>query len=189
MEIPAPIDSIQARESLNVSQAEVARQTGLSRTYLSEFECGKRKLEYPWQCALSDYYGSHGWGRTEPHDLFHDELEHASLSSRSRSRFEFEISASLPKNDVDALLDEYSESCKQLEKLGQATLRKGLFGGLDEMDGLWQARHYLAKAVRQVQILQTLQGLELPVSRAGFDYRDFSTVKTIREYIEHLNAD
>lgn len=50
-----------ARAMLNLSQAKVSRETGISRSYLSQFENGSRKLANSEISSLREYYEEAGY--------------------------------------------------------------------------------------------------------------------------------
>lgn len=50
-----------ARAMLNLSQAKVSRETGISRSYLSQFENGSRKLSNSELSSLREYYEEAGY--------------------------------------------------------------------------------------------------------------------------------
>lgn len=181
----APTESIRAREFLALSQARVARDTGINRSYLSQYESGKRILEDRWKLALKDYYVSLGWDpHLDPEDLIEPERElEPPFNLVSRDGFEIALS---DMEAVEILLEEFYESGDQLELLEQVPIERGFFGELEAADALWQCRQYLAHTARQVEILRSLRGHSKLTEEAASNAADISKIKTVGDYVAHL---
>lgn len=173
-----PDDALYAREMLNLSQAKVAKDTGLSRSYLSQYESGKRVLEDKWMRALKGYYENLGWVAPEPKEP--DEMDVCLV----RSRDGFVISEDLTDKTVESLLDEYYSNAERIEGIQQSELRRGFFGGIDEENSMKSVLAITLLSHRQFIIKQLLHGqLENDPISQDLETND---IETMGQYVNYL---
>jgi transcriptional regulator with XRE-family HTH domain len=178
-------DAIAAREMLNLSQAKVARDIGLNRPYLSQFEGGKRILEDRWQQSLREYYISMGW-EPEGDEGGGEPASAAPHSPAPLIRDGFVIAETAAEGDLEGLLEEYYESSRLIEELGRVKLKRGFFGGLDEDSALEQTKQYFVLTAKLCAIRKQLHGHTGPDNREYFAASDFSTITTVGDYVDYL---
>jgi transcriptional regulator with XRE-family HTH domain len=181
-----PDMAAEARQSLNLSQAKAAKETGINRAYLSQFESGKRVLEDTLLETLSSYYESQGWQPTQ-------EQAKASVEQLINSdKHPLNIADGFVVSDdaaeefiLEDLLDEYYKNAQEIESLLQDELDKGLLGFFNEERALRQSVRPLLLMARQFQIKQILHGHYEEHPR-DVDIEDGSTLTTVGDFIEAL---
>lgn len=180
MKFLTPDQAVKARESLNLSQAKAAREAGVNRPYLSEFERSKRVLDDGDQTKLLEYYIGLGW-------IPSSEIQNTSVKQQLNSdKHDLTIMDGLVISpdaydiDVHALLEESYEIEDELIELKQQGLRRGFFGGLDEQEALDSCLRPLILMGRLCEIKQILQG------RFDSSYSEDGPLETVGDYIEKL---
>lgn len=187
MNILIPSEAIEARETLNLSQALVARETGMNRSYLSQFESGRRILEDRWQRKLRDHYVSMGWEQNRRQADSESPVGPAPCPGIT-IRDGFVIAETAAEDDLDGLLDEYHECTRLTDELGQAKLKRGFFDDLDEEGALAQAKQYFVLTARLHAIVRELHGQLESGQRENHRPAEFSKVATVGEYVNYLIA-
>jgi len=189
-----PSEAIKARETLNLSQSRVARDTGLSRSYLSQFENGKRILEDRWLNTLYEYYSSLGWSNTK---------ESTSDSTESNPPSPTKLDHKLNIVDgfvipigveaeyvVEDLMDEFYDNSQKIEKCRHKKISRNvgfLFGddrGIDNETAYEESRRMLILMARQYEIIQILHG-QHENCHSGVT-TELDTVKTVGDYVAAL---
>lgn len=163
--------AIDARATLNLSQAKVAKDIGLSRAYLSQFESGKRILEDRWLQALSNYYEELGWG-PDAAPVVNQPKSNESL----RVRDGFQIVAHLSDAQIEELLNEYYDNQVKIDDLSSAAAPKGMFLGLCEERASKTVFELMCLTCLQDQIIRALRGHDSVIGREFMRYRDVETI-------------
>lgn len=181
IQILNPSDSIEARKQLNLSQAKVANDIGLSRSYLSQFESGKRVLEDTWMEDLKVYYVENGW----------DEPNIQMLTAQNSgedlvlTRDGFVVSEDLSEPAIEELLEERYKNEQLIENMRQSKLSRGfLFGNLDEEEAIRDSIPLLLVAARQCEIAKVLHGQSS--ENRGTEKIDKGAMETIGDYADNL---
>ena len=182
-----PDRAIAARESLSLSQSLVARETGIARSYLSQFENSKRVLEDSQLEELNDYYMSQGWTPSEesmkqsPEQLINSGKHGLTIADG------FVVCQYPAANGyiVEDLLDAYYENSQLIHDALNQKLERGFFGGLDEEEALKDCLRPLLLMARQYEIKQILSGQYTKPS-SSVTPSDSSTVQTVGDYLEVL---
>ncbi|HCS28659.1 MAG TPA: hypothetical protein DIW43_14450 [Spongiibacteraceae bacterium] len=187
-----PATAIAARKELGLSQAMVAREIGLNRSYLSDFEGGKRILEDRWLEALFSFFLAEGWlpADTEP-EVVGTEVAQQSEDSSATNFFAcadgFIIAKPAIDEEVESLLDELYDNNERIRGEKQRLLPRGFLGGLDEADAVETCLPALAMMARQYEITQQLHGHhEKP--RSDLDPSVKGSVQTVGDYLAILVA-
>lgn len=142
-----------ARESLGLSQGRVSVDTGVGRTYLSQFECGKLILGDNQQHALRDYYEAQGIAFEEsPED---DPLLPGPNGSRIRDGFL--MPDNFEPDHAEALLSEIVENSERANTLLTNIAPQGFFGP-DESACRRDCREAVLLMARNWHLVETLQG-------------------------------
>ncbi len=185
MSLLTPNQAVEARQSLNLSQAMVARDTGLNRAYLSQFEGSKRVLEDPWLTTLHEYYVSQGWEPVE-------DTDRASVEQRLKSEKHgltivdgFVISSHASIDEAETLLEEYYDNAHEIEQLKAVEFKRGILGGLSEHEIRDKSVRAFALMARQCQIVQLLHGRHESIDHSVSLY-DSDTIRTAGDYIEAI---
>jgi transcriptional regulator with XRE-family HTH domain len=171
-----PAQCVSAREELNLSQAKVASNIGVSRPYLSQFEGGKRILEDSDQQALLDYFLGHGWEQSE------------TVSEEGSGdlvpyvvRDGFVVPNSISNEDIESILEEYFENSVKIEGIRSVEVKRGAWSGnidIHHANAQWLVA--LMLTARQFTIKKLLHG---QVDMGGeFVERDKKSIATIGEY-------
>jgi transcriptional regulator with XRE-family HTH domain len=139
-EILSPADFDAAALRLRLSVSEIAKQTGISRSYLSEFRNGDRKLRPEQQAKLRDFFEAQGVefvdessseeaaappvGPASPHPL----IQVAPIRYVA-------IRADLDDRRVRAVFDEIARNDERIAELCSEEVRRGtaLFGSSKEL--------------------------------------------------------
>lgn len=183
MSILTPDQCFQAREALGLSQSQVAKDVGIPRSYLSQFEGGKRNLEDRWIKALWDYFLEFGWG-PGPEEL--DELQGLAPAGKGRVvRDGFAIPGGLDLAIVEALLEEHYENTERINEIRLRPLPRGIiFGGVDEEKATERALEVLLLEHRQFQIKQQIHGQSPDTEPV--DLSDHSALRNIGDYVDSM---
>jgi transcriptional regulator with XRE-family HTH domain len=172
-----PAQSVSAREELNLSQAKVASNTGVSRPYLSQFEGGKRILEDGDQQKLLDYFLGHGWEQPEP--VFEGDGSAELVPYVVHDGFV--VPNSISNEDIESILEEYCENSAKIEGIRSMEVKRGAWSGnidIHHANAQWLVA--LMLTARQFTIKQLLHG---QVDMGGeFVERDKKSIATIGEY-------
>lgn len=173
-----PSQSRDAREHLALSQGRVAADTGISRSYLSQFECGKLVLSDAELKPLRDFYEAEGIRFEEsPED---DPA--ATGANGPRVRDGFWIPDGIERESIDSLLDQMADNDKQARQLLQAEAPRGLLG-TDSAAARQQAWKAIGLMARSWMVLQQVQGRQVLF---GTDDDDKATVGDIARSDRHL---
>lgn len=182
MNILSNTQAVAARSALSLSQAKVAKDIGLSRAYLSQFESGKMILEDRWLSALSGFYQDQGW---DPDQTINAEV--ISTVDALRMRDGFQISAELEDSQVEELLNSYYDNGLQIEELGNALAPKSFLMGLSREKAQKSTFKLLCLTALQDSILRQLRGQETVIASCHpMRYRD---AETIGQYASSLIAE
>ncbi|MBW2941935.1 helix-turn-helix domain-containing protein [Zhongshania aquimaris] len=182
MNILSNTQAVAARSALSLSQAKVAKDIGLSRAYLSQFESGKMILEDRWLNALNDYYQDQGWSPEEA-----SPTETSNTVDTIRMRDGFHISAELDDSQVEELLNSYYENRFQIEALGNALAPKSFLMGLSREKAQKSTFKLLCLTALQDSILRQLRGHDTVIECCHpMRYRD---AETIGQYASSLIAE
>lgn len=180
MNILCNTQAVAARSALNLSQAKVAKDIGLSRAYLSQFESGKRILEDRWQSSLLEYYKTKGWS-PEAASALTTGTEPSSIKIRDG----FQVSDALDDAEIEELLNTYYENQVKIEILASTEAPKGFFEGISEERAQKPTLELLSFACHQDVILRRLRGQNKIIDCLAIPYRE---IETIGEYVGSLMA-
>jgi transcriptional regulator with XRE-family HTH domain len=181
MNIITPDLATEAREQLKLSQAKVARDTGINRPHLSEFERSKRILNDPQLEALHTYFVGLGW---EPSEDTNIESAEQLLSSDKHSLTITDgfVAIDLPPGDLDQLLEEFYDNQQKIEELKKEPAARAVIGWIHEGEAQKQLIEVLLLIARQYEIVQIIHGQhEILINVIPGDQ---STILTTGEYIE-----
>lgn len=180
-----PDEAKAARDSLKLSQSLVARETGIDRAYLSQFENSKRILEDSQIAKLYEYYLTQGW--EQPEEQLATTTEEAINSDNHGLTIMdgFVVSQAVTISQAEALLTEYYDNTEEINTIKQRSLERGFFGGLSEEELRNKSLRALALIARQCQIKELLHGHHEPIEhKVSFD--DPDTLQTVGDYIEAM---
>lgn len=135
---PAPrdrsVDAILSKEdfedavaAVNMTLADIAKQTGINRQYLSEFKCGDRNLRAEMRQKLRDFFEGQGveFVAADPDEDADDDTAATTRPTRSQSAlaavfpsptFALSIAADLPDADRTAALSELDAIVRQNDR-------------------------------------------------------------------------
>jgi transcriptional regulator with XRE-family HTH domain len=164
---------------LRLSVSEIAKETGIPRTYLSEFRNGDRKLRPEHQAKLRDYFESKGieFDDVAPSDNNDDappNSPHPRLKTTTAPRCFFPIADSVSDDVVARTLDVMEENDAELVALFKqnAERNSGLFGDGDFTDdtravlqnafGLLAENYVLFRLLRGWRVFGVTPGAEQP---------------------------
>lgn len=151
------------RESLKLSQAKVANETGINRAYISQYESGRRVMEDRDLETLEHFYIQEGW---DPMPLDPEQPPMEIEGFRYVDGFIVtEPESEIEEEQLEALIQEYYDNAESINEMRTQPVEKGfLFGGLDKESTTEKALPLLTLYARQYQIKETLQGRSaLPV--------------------------
>lgn len=177
-----PNQSIEAREQLNLSQAMVAQETEINRSYLSQFESSKRVLEDPLREKLTRYYTERGW---KPSTNFTAKQMLNSDNHQLTLKDGIMVSAQLPEKMQEDLLNEMYELETEIETRLAKSAPRLLFGGLDEEDCVRYSIRPILLMCRQREIVKILQG-RVTGPYSDSDGKNPKSINTIGDYVEAL---
>lgn len=181
-----PDQAVAARESLNLSQSLVAKETGISRAYLSQFENSRRILEDYLLEAIHDCYVNHGWEPPEQVTEAPVEQMINDIDNGLTIMDGFVVSdyAEAEGYVLEELLDEYYENSQKIKQHLEKELKRGFFGGVDDDSALKSSIPPLLLMARQFEIKQILHGQY--TANDAIDPEDSSTIQTVAHYLENL---
>ena len=186
MSMMTPDIAAKAREQLKLSQALVAKETGISRSYLSQYEGSKRILEDHLISALEEFYKSNGWTADEKHQ---EQSVEQALNSPDHDLIIADgfvvAQEALADYILDDLLDEYYTNNAEIDRLAKQEIERGFFGGFNEESAYSECAIPLALMARQYQIIQILQGKYEPTKNIS-DIKTTADIDTKGDYIEVL---
>lgn len=165
----ADFDQAVVRLRLNVS--ELAKETGIPRTYLSEFRNGDRQLRPEHQAKLRDYFegkgvefeGSKGEGQPPAAD---PKAPHPRLAVGAVCFFP--VRADLDDARVRTVMQEIDRNDKRIaELLDKKATRAAAFGGKGEYSDETQAagRELFALCSANYMLVRYLTGTDNPLAR------------------------
>lgn len=173
MTILTNTQAVAARTALSLSQTSVAKDVGINRTYLSQFESGARILEDRWQSSLLEYYQAQGW---EP-DSNQAPPQGQGNTVSIRMRDGFQISANLDDEQVEGLLTSYYDNQLQIEELARSELPRGsIFQSIAKERALKIAFKIFCLTAQQDNILRQLRGHDPVLHCNEMPYREMETV-------------
>ena len=183
MEILTSSQAVAARTALNLSQSKVAKDTGLNRTYLSQFESGSRILEDRWQSILHDYYQGAGWVPSAHAASSEQAPAPSNSASCLKIRDGFLISGALQDAEVESLLSDYYDNQVEIEAISASEAPKGMFNAVREDRARVPVSKLFALTCQQDTILRRLRGHNVAVEPNTMDRR---TIETIGQYAGSL---
>jgi transcriptional regulator with XRE-family HTH domain len=138
-------DFDEAMVRLRLSVSEVAKETGIPRTYLSEYRNGDRKLRPENLAKLRDYFEAKGIEFDDPEPTSAEPPEvpagkgitpHPRLVAVQSVRFCFPLAESVPDDVVAKVMDQIEEGDARLLALFKENIEResGLFGPGDFTD-------------------------------------------------------
>lgn len=185
MSILTPEQCVQAREVLGMSQSKVAREAGIPRPYISQFESGKRLLEDRLLSALKAFFIQAGWEPLGDIQPAVGECVVALGGKGSTFRDGFAIPDGLDPNEVEVLLAEYHDNTQQISDIrGRPLKREFIFGEIEEERAMDSAVELLLLGYRQAQIKQILHGQSPEADQV--DLSDQSALRDIGDYVDSM---
>lgn len=165
-----PEEARDARSYVSLSQAKVARATGLSRTKIALFEVGKYILDDEGREALRSFYAAQGYefGSDAPKRGTRDvnvpeAATTAAIESSVRLVDGFAIPPAAEADAVEEALAEVAENEQKIEELATHVARVGWFS--EEPDMAYRDEIVRLMA-RSYWLIRRTQGAEL-LTRAG----------------------
>lgn len=171
MNIPilASAQARNARSHLGLSQAKVAKATGISRTKLALFEVGKYILDDATLRALRDFYGEQGYdfGPTPAKDFGSHERANREKAPAvpeepaMRIVDGFAVPPGSEPEEIEAALAELTENDQKIEDLATQASRVGWFSdepdtaGRDEILRLMARNYHLIRRVQGADLLRS----------------------------------
>lgn len=186
-----PDMSVKAREHLNLSQAKAAAETGISRSYLNQFEGSKRVLEDHLLEQLADFYESKGW-KPDSATLVAPVEQHLNRLDHELCILDgFVVSLDASADYVvEDLLSEYYANNQEIDQLMAKEFTRGLFGGFIEDEAIKASLRPLALMARQYEIKRILHGQTEnwpePLTNASKMMNNASLIRTCGDYIQVL---
>lgn len=165
------------RESLSLSQAMVASETGVNRAYISQYEGGRRVLEDRDLEALERFYIQEGW------DPAPDNGEQPLAEVAGFRMVDgFTIIEPESEEDMETLIQEYYDNADSIAEMRTLPVeREFFFGGLAKESTTNKALPLLTLYARQQQIKDILQG-RMPAAEA----LDADKVQTLGDFIDQV---
>lgn len=186
-----PDVAVKAREQLNLSQAKVAAETGISRSYLSQFEVGRRVLEDSQLEILWDYFESNGW-TPNPSLQTQPVQEQLTSSNHGLSIKDGFVVASGASDHylLEDLLGELYSNNQEIDLLLDKEFERGLFGIFIEEEARKASIYPLMLMARQCEIVRILHGKTdgwiAPLQSNPTPEVNGSKIKTVGDYIRAL---
>jgi transcriptional regulator with XRE-family HTH domain len=149
-----PHESISARNSLDISQSAVSRDTGINRVYISQFESGKRILEDSQLNALRDNYIELGWIPPEPNS----ESQPKTKSYPVKIRDGVVVLNYYSDEKIEEILSEIYAIKSDLQNSEQQEIPRGYFGNIDQDKALRRCIWILLHYMKLYQLQESLQG-------------------------------
>ncbi|MEM1402363.1 MAG: helix-turn-helix transcriptional regulator [Pseudomonadota bacterium] len=178
----SPQESRAARSALGISQAQVSTATGVSRSYISQFENEKLVLRDNDARLVADYYRSLGW-------IDDDSAERKSpvVPSPFKAVDGYVVAPSDVPYDEEALFELLRDSADALDAELNKPLPRGLLGGIALDDAMNAAACALAHAFAQVRLIGLLHGTWVPGDIQA-DLRDAESLSTVGDFLDALIA-
>jgi len=184
MNVLTPDLAAQAREQLKLSQSKVAKELGINRSYLSQFEGSKRILEDHILDDLHNYFVSMGWEPSiDTSDDAGEELLNSPLHGLNIADGFVICEDAFPHKEQ--LLGAYYENAVTIETQKTDILRRRPFGRLDEKDAKAQCFELLMLMARQYEIKQILHGQHEQPPKA-LDTDNLRDLETTGDFVEFL---
>jgi transcriptional regulator with XRE-family HTH domain len=143
-----------ARETLGISQGKLASELNINRSYLSQFESGKRLLADKELNLLREYYEENGYE-------FIDSPTNEGNGIRIMDGFA--LPAGVNDMDADIILTEYAENMEKIQLLSEKDIKinSGIFSdSIDDDDKEAKTRQLLCLMARNYTLIEQLQGRE-----------------------------
>lgn len=139
-----------AREALGLSQGKVATNLQINRSYLSQFESGKRLFSDEDLNLLRQHYENLGF----------DFDDSPTISGNGIHVIDgFAIPPLIYDAEADDILTEYAENKVKLQRLSVQKIKSGLFG-IDEEDIAEKTREILRLMAKNYSLVEQLHGHE-----------------------------
>lgn len=134
--ILSPSEAKQARASAKLSQAKVASDLGINRTYLSLFEGGRYVFDDSTLIALRDYYEELGFDADCGISADCDEgLEQGYPGFAASKEVVVRGGVDIPASAEEAAAEEYlsarSTNMRRIREICSEKVERGLLGGID----------------------------------------------------------
>lgn len=187
----AEFDEALVRLRLNVS--EVAKETGIPRSYCSEFRNGDRQLRPEQLAKLKDYFESKGLvfetNDSEPEktpsiqtvtDLANLEgVQQTLLAVRHLA-----IDQSLSNEEISNILKKVAANDQEAEQLFNEKVERGILGNWSELTDASLKQVFGLFAANYV-LIRHLQGRPLVVLENPVSYEDVDTVAALFSHLFH----
>ena len=197
-EILTRADFDQAVVALRLNASDVAKETGIPRTYLSEFRNGDRKLRPEHQAKLKDYFESKGIQFEAPADPAGEShpaprgatVPHPRLRAAQSVRCYFPIDDNIPSDVVARTMDLLEENDVRLAALFARAAERdaSLFGDPDFSDetkaALQEAFTLLAENYVLFRMLRGWRAFNVKATTDGPDLIRNVMVDTFRARLE-----
>lgn len=174
----------QARLTLLLSQSKVAKECGINRSYLSQFEHGHRKLSEPDLETLHDYFSSEDEDDTvTPQEEDDQSIFDVTPFNRFKKYIldDFVISPQVDEVSAENLIDEYHALSDHMEQFYEREPVKSWFYGVSKEETLEKALPVLLAAYRQHVIIQTL--LNKPREQDSKPIKSIDDVNNIKDFL------
>lgn len=157
----------QARTDAQLSQAKVAQDLNLNRSYLSQFESGKYVFDDATLEALRDYYieqGLESLATTQP--------ESDNINQAIRLKDGFMLPDALPDDEAEELMTEYTDNRNEIKRLFSKPVKRGFFGiDPDKVEQQLNRAQYLM--AQNYLIIEQLHGHDIvPLPKTGDQQKD-----------------
>ena len=156
-----------AREALGMSQGKLASELNINRSYLSQFESGKRLLSDEELNLLRECYEEKGYE-------FIDSPTNEGNGIKVMDGFAFPDGVT--DEDADIILTEYAENTEKIQLLSEKDIEinSSIFSdSIDDDDKEAKTRQLLCLMARNYTLIEQLQGRETislcPSSEIGKD--------------------
>ena len=154
-----------ARISSRLSQAHVASELQINRTYLSLFESGKYLFDETTLRELREYYEHCGYDFGQNDEVANIGNFGGDTDGYFRSIDGFVIHHSVDETEADLLLTEFEDNNHRIEQLAQQEIDRDWFGWIDEERCEKHKREMLHLMARNFIIIEWLHGREALISR------------------------
>lgn len=172
--------SAAARAALGLSQSKVAKEVGMNRTYLCQFESGKRIISDEQQRILLEYFKSLGW---KPEPAAPDAGGGATGLHPDVSIVDgFAVANADYQYNLEDLLDECQENLQVIREEMSKKLPRGFLGGLDHDEALKACSLVLGLLAVNAEAVMIMHGAYEPPSD-GATMSDDSSLQTVGDYV------
>ncbi|RLJ18064.1 hypothetical protein DJ030_12685 [bacterium endosymbiont of Escarpia laminata] len=156
-----------ARIELHLSQGKVAGDLDISRTYLSQFENGRYLFDDGGLTRLREYYEEAGY--EFPDQTFQEALEPIGLTESNEIPRSpqvtniqvidgFVIPGEMDREEAEALLAEYAENTRRIQRACSCSVKPGVLFGIDEGDQERKEKAVLLLMSRNYTLIERLHG-------------------------------